>query len=161
MHYFGKSLKAGKVGENVLRVYFTDVVQLDGRESDFVLKDSVHRIELKTDYYDEYRTPNFFMERYSNIESQSPGGPWQALEKGSDYFCYLFIRNLSLYVFDTAALVTRLNYLVDESAVRCATIPNIKWDTFGYLVKRSLLEPLGIKQLRHGETYLFKDLLTC
>ncbi len=69
-------------------------------------------IELKTDYYSTPR--NFFFERYSSLESLSPGGPWQSLQKPNPntWFIYYFVNvgvNGTFYIFKTSELVAFLD----------------------------------------------------
>lgn len=90
--------------------YHTPLLPYPGNEFDFWRADG-KRIEVKSDYYSLQNTEFFFMERWSNIDKERPGGPWQSLGK-SDTFVYLFIRDGVYFEFDDLpALVARLEDL--------------------------------------------------
>lgn len=140
MHNFANSLKIGKAGEAALNRLWPELVPTDGRKGDFKLgKDTV---EVKTDSYDMDKTVNFFIERWSDIANQKPGGPWQSLEHGAKYFVYWFPKNGTAFVFETLELVTYLNtVLADYQSI---TIPNRAWVTVGYKIPRETLKSLAI-----------------
>lgn len=99
------------------------------------------RYELKTDTYPLSKTPNFFMERWSVLGKDKPGGPWQALSHEADVFIYYFASDKTYFQFDDiAALVGRLDVLTKKSGM--VYIPNKGWTTAGYKVKRADLEDL-------------------
>jgi hypothetical protein len=84
------------------------------------------------------KTPNFFMERWSNREKQAPGGPWQALLKGSTCFVYLYIGDRTWFVCeDLPALCEELDTLVTQ--LKPKQIMNRGWITEGYAVPRVAL----------------------
>jgi hypothetical protein len=51
---------------------------------------SGQKAELKTEARPFESTPNVFIERWSSIESQTPGGPWQSRVKGVSLLYYWF-----------------------------------------------------------------------
>lgn len=135
-------LGVGAKGEKLLLKHWPEPVQKHPvfKGPDFIdMHDKV--IELKTDTYEMENTPNFFIERWSDLEKKKLGGPWQAYEKGVHIFVYLFIKNKTWFIFrDMPALIARLDKLT-ESAYGI-NIPNKGWTTQGYRVKRSDLQDL-------------------
>ncbi len=100
-------------------------------------------IELKTDTYPLERTANFFMERYSNLEKLTNGGPWRAYTQGADILVYLFASSGTYYCFeDLGKLVLRLEEIVKDNKLKPDRIPNYGWITTGYKIERNLLKDL-------------------
>lgn len=110
------------------------------RKWDFDRKDGL-KIELKTDTYDMSKTQNFFMERFSDIKRQSPGGPWRALEDGVDHWIYWFPSGKVYFEFkDLEDLVKVLDEVTEKHYM--LNVPNKGWTTGGYKVPRDLLSKL-------------------
>jgi hypothetical protein len=139
-HNFKKSLAIGHQGEQAFMLLWPDLKRTDGRTHDFVLPDG-STLELKTDQYDMHSTTNFFIERWSDIHTQKPGGPWQSK---ATLFAYYFIKNGTAFIFNTAQLVEYLN----TQEYRPINIANKSWTTVGYKVSRASLEHLIQKILR-------------
>ena len=132
---FKEQLAKGQAGEQLIHDYFSQLERLDGFSSDFIINGK--GIELKTDFYDPTVTPNFLIERYSDSERLTDGGPWKALKDGSQYYLYLFYQTKELYIIDTKDLVTYLD--ANHHHFNRAYIPNKTWVTMGYKVPRHLL----------------------
>lgn len=139
MHDFKSSLKKGQVGELLLLNATPGLVRLDGRKSDFITKDGIS-LELKTDSYDMASTPNFFIELVSDLAREKPGGPRQAQLHGSILWCYLYVKNLVLFTFNTDELVNWLD--VHDKNYLPSRIPNKTWTTLGIKVPRIDLKHL-------------------
>jgi hypothetical protein len=140
---FNKDLKRGHEGEHSFFMRFQScLTHLDGRNADFEINKTAETIELKTDYYDHDQTPNFFMEKYSYLDT--PGGPWQALSKKIDYFIYFYPSNGALYIFNTAQLIKKLKKL--EPILKLVTVKNKGYSTRGYKVSRQLLEDIMLDE---------------
>lgn len=138
---FHKDLSRGKTGEAALLGKFPNLlVSLQGTGPDFRLLGSQTYLELKTDYYDMSKTPFFFMEAQSRPGHK--GGPWQALEKGSKYFIYYFIKNDSWHIFETEVLVSLLNLYRHHYAE--AIVKNKNYETLGIKVPRSDLKAIEL-----------------
>lgn len=136
-HDFQKSLKRGQKGEAEFFSLFSDVLErLDGYTVDFRIKKSGKTVELKTDLYDPSKSENFFMERFSY--GDKPGGPWQSLDKGADYFVYFFPSSNLIYAWETKVLVAALDMMVKGSYL--INVRNIAHTTRGYKVERAILE---------------------
>lgn len=134
---FNEQIKLGRVGERLLLKHWPDAVRrnADIKGVDFI---DLHgrKIELKSDSYPMAKTPNFFFERFSSIESQSPGGPWQAVAKGATVLVYLFTKDRTWFVFeDLPRLLIELNALTRELPLK--RVPNKGWVTGGYAVPRA------------------------
>lgn len=121
---------------------------MDGKKADFRIRDSSSYVEIKTESYclsgkHGRHTQNLFMERYSDVDKQSPGGPWQAVSK-CKYFISFFPCCKTFYFFETKKLVRALDKLIETKQVKSIRIPNKtgdnKWTTLGYPVPIELLE---------------------
>lgn len=137
MHNFKSSLAKGKVGEALLLEAMPELVPLNGRRSDFIHSVTEELYELKSDQYDMRNTENFFIETWSDLDKKKRGGPWQALEHNSKYWIYMFVKNRTLFVFNTAELVNHLDGTIDN--YDNINIPNIAWTTQGIKVPRTYL----------------------
>ena len=135
-----EQLKVGRKGERLLLKHWPEPVRQ--REEDLKGPDFVdikgRLIELKTDTWKVEETPNFFMERWSSVEGMRPGGPWQAVGKGSTVLVYLFINSGVWYVFeDLPALCQKLDDMVGKMSY--IQIRNRGWTTRGYRIPRESL----------------------
>lgn len=138
---FKKSLAAGQSGEELFDLADSDFTRTDGYKGDFINKKTGAKLELKTDSYDINRTPNVFMERWSDKAKEKPGGPWQAKEHGCSIYAYYFLKNGIVFYYDIDRLINIL-----ESKKRCQVwIRNRAWITSGYKVKREELTAALIK----------------
>jgi hypothetical protein len=136
---FTSSLKLGEIGQCLYYQANAGKIELlDGFKSDFRCMESGRGIELKTDYWAMAKTPNFFFERYSDKDKQSPGGPWQALEQESAL--YFYVKDLRLFQFDTRELVTELEKITPN--LKPYDVKNSTYITQGYRVPREMLKGL-------------------
>jgi len=144
---FKAQLRVGRAGEALLLKHWPHAIRrhTELRGPDFV--DSTGAvIELKTDTYDYDRTPNIFVERHSDHSKGTPGGPWQAVLKGSTTFVYLFIKNRRWLVFtDIPALCVRVEGLIVGGLVP-VQVMNRGYVTLGYKVPREALAGLYIEE---------------
>lgn len=132
---FESCLSAGQEGERLFKQERPYLISIDGKSGDFLLNGS--RVELKSDYYDENKTENFFIERWSSTEKKSPGGPWQASSHNCEYFVYYFTKSGNAYWFKTQDLI-EVNY----TKYKIMDVPNRGYITSGYLVPRSSLDKI-------------------
>lgn len=139
---FQAQLKVGTRGEELFLEHYPEPLEvIPIHASDFRVKTTGKIIELKTDTYNINKTSNFFMERWSSVYDERPGGPWQALAHRADIFCYMFVRHNIYYEFnDLPALVKRLEDLTKGKGL--VYIKNQTWITGGFKVPRSELEDL-------------------
>lgn len=141
MFIFENSLRAGQVGESIFLEKFGNILErMDGRVHDFKIINSSKTLELKSDYYDMNKTPNFFIERYSY--DSKPGGPWRSLQDSVDYFCYFFVKNNIAFLFNTKELVNALETLIVEKNLTLIDIPNKGYTTRGYKINREWLSSI-------------------
>jgi hypothetical protein len=137
--FFKTQLRLGQMGEMMFEQAFQGKYEkLDGKGSDFRCTSTGVGIELKTDFWSLASTPNFFIERWSDVEKKKPGGPWQALEKGSTRFYYFYVPDLTLFEFDTASLVSALEPII--VSIKPFDVKNERWTTQGFRVPRELLK---------------------
>jgi len=140
---FNDQLKQGHKGEILfMEVFPFELERTDGRGADFIIKLTNQTLELKTDSYDPLKTSNYFMERYSSKEKQSPGGPFQAESKGIEYYAYMFSKTKEYTVFRTKELVKYLNENMDEK--KLIGVPNKTYITQGYKVDRASVAHLVV-----------------
>ena len=140
---FSQQLKVGDRGEALLKQVFPFELQKSkDLKYDFYCPDTEQTVELKTDTYSMLKTPNFFMERFSDLSRDKPGGPWRANQDNVDIFIYMFINDNTYYQFnDIPALVERLDSIT--SRLRMTQVRNTSWTTGGYRVNRDLLADLA------------------
>jgi len=139
---FNDQLRVGTIGEDIFKKnYPAELEEYEGRICDFKCKETGKLIEIKTDTYDATKTENFFFERYSNEEKETPGGPWRAKKDRIDIFCYVFAKNGYCYEFgDVKALVKRLDWLIKK--IKPTGVKNPGYRTIGYKVPRAAVEDL-------------------
>ncbi len=137
---FKTQLKAGQLGEILYANAHPTYTRTDGMTCDFHT-DSGSSLELKTDFYSLESTPNFFMERWSVKEQSKPGGPWQSMSKGIDYFAYFYVPSLTIFTFPVKELVERLEKL--EPSLSPFPIKNSSYTTIGYRVARDTVADLA------------------
>lgn len=143
IHNFVDSLKKGKEEEaKFVAKCAGKLTQLEGKKSDFKVNENGLLLELKSDFYDMEKTPNFFFERYSNWESKSPGGPWQAKTHDSKYYCYRFVNNDKTFLFDVVQLTAFLDTFTETLQMK--EVRNKTWTTKGYAVPRAAVAHLEL-----------------
>lgn len=147
---FNKQKAIGKKIEEFLANYAKEELEwLKGRECDFKTKFPIPKlkrpvsIEVKNDesttakkYFDEGKLPNFFIERYSNEEKQTDGGPHQALAKGAEVFIYVYGSKQIAYIFNTKELVKLMDKLPNKKS---HSVRNPGYNTLGYIVPHEQL----------------------
>ena len=137
MSNFQTDLQRGKDGEAEFQAAFGEWLRpTDGREGDFIIKATGEKLEVKTDSYCPVKYKNFIMERFRS--GSKNGGPWQALDHGCKYFAYRFKKTGDTYLFDTSALVAKLESMEHTPF----TIGNDTYETTYYKVPRNALESL-------------------
>lgn len=149
---FEEQLEAGNQGETIFLEAYNKfgVTKADGRIFDFKIGDKT--IELKTDTYELSKTPNFFMEYYSDTKNQKMGGPFRANNDNVDYFVYFFINGGIFYWFQAKPLAQHLNeYILDKSYI---LVQNRNWTTLGYKIKRSQIKHLCLRKDKYVEKKL-------
>jgi site-specific DNA-adenine methylase len=146
---FEESLKSGDYGERL----FLSLNAGKIRKSDTLSVDFIHEsgksIELKSDYYDMTRTDNFFIERWSDLNRKTLGGPWQALKNDAYYYIYFFVKNKQAFIFRTDKLVAFLDRVLVGDIYTLINIPNKKWITAGYKIPRSQLESITMAVIKY------------
>lgn len=139
---FKEQLEVGTRGEELfIEHYPKKLVVYPERDGDFLEVYSGKKIELKTDTYNINKSENFFFERYSNVEKETPGSVWQALGHGCDIFCYMFVRHNIWYQFnDLPALAQRLDEEYGKKGL--IWIKNKGYVSGGWKVNRESLSDL-------------------
>lgn len=136
----------GDVGEQKLLQTYQNVIQTDGRISDFILTTHAgpKTVELKTDSYSMNATPNLFMEYYGNTEKATLGGPWRAAKDKVDYFVYLYLTDGEFFWYETKSLVAFLDGWIKGKKTK--TIKNRSYETTGFIVPRQDVEHLRVTE---------------
>lgn len=142
---FKKDLARGVAGEELLLSLWPILKRTDGRTGDFLLRGK--KMEVKSDSYGIGGSPNFFMERYSNVGKQSNGGIWQANEHSCSYLFYWYPSDKIGWLFNVKKLLAYMNK--NESNFRKVYVNNVNYCTLGYLVKRDELALLG-REMKFG-----------
>lgn len=143
---FARQNEIGKKGEEILvaNYHMQPLQKLEGKSKigDFMRTDG-KIIEIKSDTYPLARTPNFFMEYYSNLAKQTPGGPWRTFLNGADIFLYLYLSDMVYYECDDVhKLVWTLDDLVAKQKLKPQRIVNTTWITTGYKIPRESVSSL-------------------
>lgn len=103
-------------------------------ECDFQCIHTDETVELKTDYYDMNKTPNIIVERYSNQQKGTPGGPYRHSDQLT-YWVYYYKQN-GLFLFYNAL---QLIEVVDSLGLPIIPIQNQGYTTGVYKVPRDKL----------------------
>lgn len=141
MANFYKDLKRGMDAEVKFHEKYGALLdRLDGREGDFIIKGTTLKIEIKSDFWDHDKWPNFICEVYRS--GKKPGGSFQALEHGCRYFCYWFAKDDRLYMFDTYRFCRRVTMLARRHHIPLETISNGTYNTSYYRIPRELFKDL-------------------
>lgn len=87
--------------------------------------------EIKTD---TYCSGNFFIERYSDVDLKTAGGPWQAKDRGDKFYVYYFMNMSRLYVFGVSSLLEAVEELRKTNFYKSHEIKNKGWVTQGWTI---------------------------
>lgn len=139
---FKDQLVVGDRGQELfIQYYHEPLVIYPPHKADFQVVSSSKLLELKTDTYNIEKTPYFFMERWSDVHQEKPGGPWQSKKNKVDLFCYMFVRHNIYFEFTSIpALCKELDGLTAKMGL--VYIKNKGWVTAGYKVPRDALKHL-------------------
>lgn len=130
---FKTQLKVGDKGEQwLLENYHEPLTPFEGRAYDFVDQHG-RPLELKTETRSITDTPNFFIERWSDVDKKKPGGPWQSIEKGVEVLVYLFYPSQTYFVFDSLSLLIKN---IEDRNLKEKLIINRGYTASGYVVRR-------------------------
>lgn len=138
IHDFHKSLSIGEAGEALFTSFFPHLIKQDKNSFDFLDLATGLKYEIKSDSYGLNGSPNFFMERYSNLSKKSPGGVWQAAHHGADYFIYMYPKDKTAFVMSVPILLAYL----ESQKYGSISVRNKAWITTGYKVPRADLAHL-------------------
>ena len=136
---FGAQLRVGDRGEQWLSSNYHELLTpYAPHDYDFV--DAQGRpLELKTESRSLSDTPNFFVERWSDLDKQKPGGPWQSLDKGVQVLVYLFYPSQTYFVFEDIPVLIDTIISLD---LKPKIIQNVRYRASGFVVPRSALAHL-------------------
>lgn len=139
---FQDQLKLGAEGEARFKLlYHSELEYIKERYADFKRVSDGAVLELKTDKYNHDETANFFIERWSNVDTKKPGSFWQSIPKGATLFCYYFPSHACYYEFtDLPKVLQRLDDIIDSGQVKPIRVLNKGWTGVGYKIPREILK---------------------
>lgn len=141
---FSKSVVLGDVGENRLLEEYPYLIK-ESTEGHDIIDPRIIRvtIEVKTDFFDMARTPNFFMERYSDDKTFKLGGPWRADAYNTDVLLYQFLGNKKIFWFDDIpTLVDFLDDYINTKRLQLMRVKNKRYYTLGFKIPRYAVKHL-------------------
>lgn len=144
------------MGEEAFLITYKDYLEeFKGHASDLVIKHNSKVIELKTEEYkitkkfnkERKESPNIFFEKHCVYPTKTnPGGPWQALEKGSDIFVCFYPRNGFFFWFDDIPfLIKRIDEIVIAKKIPLKKVWNPKHYAEGWPVPVKDIQNYGMK----------------
>lgn len=136
--HFGEQFNFGNKGESDFLKYYKAIKSSD-RAYDFILNKET--VEIKTESRTLEQTPNFFIERYSDIDKLKPGGPWQSIN--TNYFIYYFINDKTFFWFKSKELCSFLDIWIETQ--KPIYIKNRTYTSVGFKVPRDIVSHLLIK----------------
>ena len=145
---FEEQIKIGNIGEKRFLSKYPNFLKVgSGCEIvDFKHKINKTTVELKTDSYDVFDTPNMFMETISNDRKRTKGGPFRG-EGIIDFYVYYFLKNDIAFWYETNELCNKLRKLREYINIGNATIEikNNGYNTLGRKVNRLDIKDVCIK----------------
>lgn len=143
---FKPQLKVGEAGEKHFAERYDNVTQTDGRLNDFIYQspEGEKTVELKTDTYSMNKTPNAFMEYYSDMDKGTLGGPWRAARDKVDYFVYYYLSDGKWFWYPTAPLVKFLDKWIKGKKHK--EVKNRSYMSCGYAVPREDMAHLEVPE---------------
>ncbi len=139
---FQKQLQIGSRGEDIFYELYHEFYDMNNDKNcklpDFVHKTTGALVEVKYDdsksaYLDEKgQQRNFFIEKYSNDEIGTLGGPFRAFSEGCDYYVYIFNKPRRIFIMDVRRLLEISNRLIESGKYRKISIRNRTYNTSGY-----------------------------
>lgn len=104
-------------------------------------------IELKINMTHSY-SGNHFVERWSDYDKKTPGGPWQ-YENRAEHYVFYYPKTGDIHIFNTKDIIKALEPI--EHKLKRSFVTNIekrkngtehKYHTFGYKVNKEMLSAL-------------------
>jgi len=128
-----------------MRIFPLPLEKKGGKEfqEDFVIKSTNLLLELKSERYPSRK--NIFIERYSNLDYRTDGGPWRSKKHGIQYYIHFMCDN-KMYIYSPKDIVPFLESYISFNCPRAIELPNIGgWVTLGY--------PIPVKELKEFEIF--------
>lgn len=122
----------GRRGEADFLTFYPAAQKSPDLVYDFILDGQ--KIELKTEFRTLAQTPNFFMERYGNLEKLSPGGVWKSANKNIKWYVVYFIYDKTFFWFRAKLLKAFLDKFIKGEKPKY--IDNKTYKTVGYIIPR-------------------------
>lgn len=144
--YMEQQISVGKEGERIfLESYpwfqYNNVKNC--RAPDFIHRETGALVELKYDVSKKAKKDkpgkdgkqiNFFVERYSDRDRKTLGGPFRAAEEGVDYYVYMFKEPKRTFFYNAVKFRDITEKLIRNGRYeeRGIPIPNQGWTTTGF-----------------------------
>lgn len=142
---FKEQLAIGELGERLFIEHYPEpLMKSNSLKIDLVGVVSGVRIELKTDSYPMDKTPNFFFERWSDVDAKKPGSVWQCQKKVDRFIYFYSSSNTYFECSNIPALVRYLDTVLDNYPP--VSIPNKGWTTVGHKIPREALAEFFIER---------------
>lgn len=139
-------LSRGDTGEQLFQLSYPGWIKGDWESRsryDFTNEKTGETVELKTDYYPVEKTPNIFIERYSDTSRATDGGPYRCPD--CTYYVYFFIKSGTFLWYPTGKLLERLAELTP--GMQLCEVRNNTYITTGYKIRRALVADLLIQEM--------------
>lgn len=147
VYLFNEQLKKGQLGEACVEAMFPWMWErIKGRKGDLKYingKEKGKILELKTDL--KVNSPNFFVEEYSILKEEKPGGPEQAKIKGAEHYAFFNPHKRLLFIFETNKFIKQINKIKDTFPLKNVWNPTYK--TSGRAIPISIIEPMAYEKL--------------
>jgi len=142
---FNKQLKMGNKGEEFFIQCYQEIKARkgNGRVVDIMINED-ETVELKSDQYSLEDTPNFFIERYGNLDKLKDGSVWKSSLDKINWFVYYYVPDRTFFWFK----VEELKDFMEENMAKFQQrkIRNIGWEALGFLVPREQVRHLIKKE---------------
>lgn len=140
---FTSDLKRGQIGQDIFKVKYPEYIGTVGyNRIDFNNPKTGESVELKSDSYDMNKTPNLFLEKYSNHKTRTLGGPFSAAEAEVTWFVYYFVKNDTAFWYKPEELVEWLNQWEGSADKNLIGVRNAGYVTLGLKTPRDLVQHL-------------------
>lgn len=146
-----KDLARGDVGEREFLATFPmwqKGEDVNRYEHDFVHSITGETAELKTDYYDMEKTPNIIVEKYSNYEKRTPGGPYRHSTELS-LWIYYYRKNGIFIMYNPSQLIE----VVDSLRLPLVPVRNDRYTTMVQKVSRQSVQDCVVEVVNISGKY--------
>jgi hypothetical protein len=150
---FKEQYAKGKAAELEFAEKHPGLYQLSGRKGEYIIRLTMDKVELKTDFYKISETGNCFIEMQMEYAGRRrPSGIYQAIEHNCSYLVYWFIEDDYEMWFSLGSLRCLAEewwrdreYLHREIINKSDEPPHYKYSAHGIIIPRSVLNNITIE----------------